>query len=322
MMAAQRATPEIEPRLRIVRDEEGAPVAWEQLGMPWLVVVVGAQPGPPIGLPLVEELAGRPVEEWRARVPPVRAKCRAPRRLWPRWPAAATPEAAEAARELAGCALRDWRARLAPVLPSTAEAPSQSPAPLLEWRRPASTTLAVSPPTPLTPDRVTSPRRRGYSLGTNTGAHAMALDRAESKRLKLHLLPDLPANYGECYEMPRPCLFFRCRHNLWLDVKPESGSIRMNFPGQEPEDLEYTCSIDAALGGGPPAKWGVPLSLARMGEIMNVTEVWAGQLVTEAIGEVKAKVPTGEEFADRGTDEVDEFEDDPPTKQETDDDGE
>src|SRR5207237_7138764 len=42
--------------------------------------------------------------------------------------------------------------------------------------------------------------------------------------------PDRPTSRGACKEDVRPCPYVSCKHHLYLDVNPETGSIKLNFP--------------------------------------------------------------------------------------------
>ena len=74
---------------------------------------------------------------------------------------------------------------------------------------------------------------------------------------------DRPRTRSECGVGPRPCLFVACKYHLYLDVNPETGSIKVNFPDREPWELEQTCSLDIAERGG--------VTLEEVGEILNLT---------------------------------------------------
>jgi hypothetical protein len=157
---------------------------------------------------------------------------------------------------------------------------------------------------PRAPQKTIAPRRR-RSLGNEPMTRKQRL---LSKKLQLWRLPKLPATYGECLSLPRPCYRFLCRHHLMYDINPESGSLVENFPGLEPHQLKYTCSLDAALEGAPPGSaWGQGHTLEQVGEFLNVTLERARQTEEEALAELRAKL---EDLPrDLGTDEVDEFED-------------
>ena len=76
-------------------------------------------------------------------------------------------------------------------------------------------------------------------------------ERAEGKRVRrLHVLQPRPRTRGECIGKPRPCGFVSCRFNLFLDFNPRTGSVKLNFPGAEIDELPETCALDVADRGG------------------------------------------------------------------------
>jgi len=84
-----------------------------------------------------------------------------------------------------------------------------------------------------------------------------------------------PKTRADCMNGPRPCLFVSCKHNLYLDVNPETGSIKLNFPDKEIWELEYTCALDVAEKGG--------ITLEEVGEIMNLTRERIRQVETRGL---------------------------------------
>ena len=84
-----------------------------------------------------------------------------------------------------------------------------------------------------------------------------------------------PKTRADCVNGPRPCLFVSCKHNLYLDVNPETGSIKLNFPDKEIWELEYTCALDVAEKGG--------ITLEEVGEIMNLTRERIRQVETRGL---------------------------------------
>jgi hypothetical protein len=74
---------------------------------------------------------------------------------------------------------------------------------------------------------------------------------------------DKPRMRSECIDGPRPCPFVSCKHHLYLDVNPETGSIKLNFPDLEIWEMAETCSLDVADRGG--------ITLEEVGEILNLT---------------------------------------------------
>jgi hypothetical protein len=72
-----------------------------------------------------------------------------------------------------------------------------------------------------------------------------------------------PRTRQDCLNSERPCLFVSCKHHLYLDVNPETGSIKLNFPDKEVWELGETCALDVAERGG--------MTLEEVGEILNLT---------------------------------------------------
>jgi hypothetical protein len=89
-----------------------------------------------------------------------------------------------------------------------------------------------------------------------------------------------PKTRADCMNGPRPCLFVSCKHNLYLDVNPETGSIKLNFPDKEIWELEYTCALDVAEKGG--------ITLEEVGQIMNLTRERIRQVETRGLMKLRA----------------------------------
>ncbi|MEZ0311429.1 MAG: sigma factor-like helix-turn-helix DNA-binding protein [Myxococcota bacterium] len=94
---------------------------------------------------------------------------------------------------------------------------------------------------------------------------------------------DRPKVRSECKEGPRPCLFVSCKHHLYLDVNPETGSVKLNFPDKEVWELEETCALDVAERGG--------ITLEEVGEILNLTRERIRQLEVTALQKMKEDAP-------------------------------
>jgi hypothetical protein len=88
-----------------------------------------------------------------------------------------------------------------------------------------------------------------------------------------------PRTRAECINGPRPCLFVSCKHNLYLDVNPETGSIKLNFPDKEIWELEHTCALDVAEKGG--------ITLEEVGAIMNLTRERIRQVETRGLAKLR-----------------------------------
>ena len=72
-----------------------------------------------------------------------------------------------------------------------------------------------------------------------------------------------PKHRSECASGPRPCPYVACKHHLYLDVNPDTGSIKLNFPDTPVWEMEQTCALDVASRGG--------VTLEEVGDILNLT---------------------------------------------------
>ncbi|HZN94066.1 MAG TPA: sigma factor-like helix-turn-helix DNA-binding protein [Myxococcales bacterium] len=102
----------------------------------------------------------------------------------------------------------------------------------------------------------------------------------EEEDLLRYIDSQRPRTRADCMNGPRPCLFVSCKHNLYLDVNPETGSIKLNFPDKEIWELEYTCALDVAEKGG--------ITLEEVGEIMNLTRERIRQVETRGLMKLRA----------------------------------
>jgi hypothetical protein len=93
---------------------------------------------------------------------------------------------------------------------------------------------------------------------------------------------------AECKEELRPCPWVACKFHLYLDVNPETGSIKINFPDLEPWDLPHTCSLDIAERGG--------ITLEEVGEIMNLTRERIRQVEVRGLLKLKMASPSPDEI--------------------------
>ncbi len=79
-----------------------------------------------------------------------------------------------------------------------------------------------------------------------------------------------PQTRADCKGEQRPCPWVACKHHLYLDINPETGSIKINFPDLEPWEMANTCALDVAEAGGH--------TLDEVGEITNLTRERIRQL--------------------------------------------
>lgn len=97
-----------------------------------------------------------------------------------------------------------------------------------------------------------------------------------------------PRTRGDCTGSgaARPCPFVSCSHHLYLDVNPETGAIKLNFPHLEVWEMAETCSLDVADRGG--------VTLEEVGAILNLTRERVRQI--EVAGLVQIRKAGGDEL--------------------------
>src|SRR5215510_12502919 len=137
-------------------------------------------------------------------------------------------------------------------------------------------------------------RRKVHSTGRDGRVRSKTiapkrLTRDERRLSELLVYPEevaRPMTREECKSMPRPCPFVSCSHHLYLDVNPETGAIKLNFPHLEVWEMAETCSLDVADRGG--------ITLEEVGAILNLTRERIRQV--EVRGLAKIKDHTGQEL--------------------------
>ena len=107
----------------------------------------------------------------------------------------------------------------------------------------------------------------------------------ELQALMAELDASRPKVRGDCAEGERPCPYVSCKYNLYVDVNPRTGSVKMNFPDKELWELAETCALDVADRQG--------ITLEEVGVIMNLTRERVRQL--EMRGLTKLRVIADDE---------------------------
>lgn len=95
-----------------------------------------------------------------------------------------------------------------------------------------------------------------------------------------------PKTRGDCANVSRPCPYVSCKYHLYIDVNPNTGSIKINFPDLEVWEMEQSCALDVAQTGG--------ITLEEVGEILNLTRERIRQV--EVRGLVKLRESGGEQM--------------------------
>jgi len=105
---------------------------------------------------------------------------------------------------------------------------------------------------------------RGRSRTLSVTMMERELRALEHAGLKENASLERPTTRGECERGIRPCPFVGCKYHLYLDVNAENGSLKLNFPEQEPDELTESCALDIADQGGITLEeTGVHLNLTR-----------------------------------------------------------
>lgn len=135
-------------------------------------------------------------------------------------------------------------------------------------------------------------RRRRRRTRPRSKTIAMKRLTREELRIGALLYPPVdvprPQTRSECQQQHRPCPWVACKHHLYLDVNPETGSIKLNFPDLEPWELQDTCALDVAERGG--------ITLEEVGEIMNLTRERIRQVEVRGLRKIRACSPSPEEL--------------------------
>jgi hypothetical protein len=134
-------------------------------------------------------------------------------------------------------------------------------------------------------------RRRRRRTRPRSKTIAMKRLTREELRLGALMFPptddERPKTRAECRGEARPCPWVACKFHLYLDVNPETGSIKINFPDLEPWDMKDTCSLDVAERGG--------ITLEEVGEIMNLTRERIRQVEVRGLLKLKMASPSPDE---------------------------
>jgi hypothetical protein len=108
----------------------------------------------------------------------------------------------------------------------------------------------------------------------------LAPEQAEALEAEL----DRPHTRSECADGPRPCPHVSCRHHLYLDVNPNTGTIKLNFPDLEVWELAFSCALDVADLGGT--------AIELVSELMNVTRERVRQIEMQALTRLASSADT------------------------------
>jgi hypothetical protein len=125
-----------------------------------------------------------------------------------------------------------------------------------------------------------SRRRRRASLSV-ARSHAQDRERALERALELEEGTERPRSRADCEQGTRPCPFVSCKHHLYLDVSPNTGTIKLNFPDLEVWELSESCALDVADSG--------PQGYERAGALLNVTRERIRQIEALALAKLSGQ---------------------------------
>ena len=159
---------------------------------------------------------------------------------------------------------------------------------------------SVTPDLQAPPPEAEPPRQRARTMSRKEMARQFRQQMAsggidpELQALMAEMEASRPKSRADCGTGPRPCPYVSCKYNLYVDVNPRTGSVKMNFPDKELWELSETCALDVADRAG--------ITLEEVGVIMNLTRERVRQL--EMRGLAKLRVIADDE-APRLTDDED-----------------
>lgn len=128
------------------------------------------------------------------------------------------------------------------------------------------------------------PPRPSKTLSRRELVRLVVLERHQSEPID----HDRPRTRADCENGPRPCPYVGCKYHLYLDVG-RGGSLKLNYPHLEPEELQHSCALDPDVQG---------ISLLEIQHITGLTkqalqslqiravrklEPFAGQLMEEML---------------------------------------
>src|SRR3954462_6670414 len=128
---------------------------------------------------------------------------------------------------------------------------------------------------PVMEDPEDKPRQRTRTMSRKEMARMFRHEAAaggsdpELQALMAELEGTRPRTRADCAEGERPCPYVSCKYNLYVDVNPRTGSVKMNFPDKELWELAETCALDVADRQG--------ITLGKGGGIMTLTRERARQ---------------------------------------------
>lgn len=127
--------------------------------------------------------------------------------------------------------------------------------------------------------------RKIVSTWGSTGARSYALPKHLKVVQSSHWRP---TKRGDCVNVPRPCPYVGCAHNLHCEVSPRTGAIKFTFPDKEVDQMGESCVLDVAERGLD--------TLDEVAAVMNLTGERVRQLEVSALRKLEHNARILREF--------------------------
>lgn len=106
--------------------------------------------------------------------------------------------------------------------------------------------------------------------------------RPEALRILQEHESERPKTRAECRQNgDRPCPWVSCKFHLFLDVNPETGTLKLNFPDKEVWELTESCALDVVEqqgGWDPRTARSEPMTSEATGDVIGVAKSRVVQL--------------------------------------------
>jgi len=116
----------------------------------------------------------------------------------------------------------------------------------------------------------------------------LAYEEADEDDIDVSQIPR-PRSRGECLGGERPCPWAGCKYHTYLDVNPETGSLKLNYPHLEVWEIPETCALDVADRGGATLQevgrmFGLTRERIRQIEVRGLAILRGGACLTSDMG--------------------------------------
>lgn len=129
--------------------------------------------------------------------------------------------------------------------------------------------------------------RQGRPRSRTLGKHEMTLKAVRAGAVAYPEIEGVkrPKTRGECRDAQRPCPWVACKYSLYIDVNPETGTIKLNYPYLEPHEMEQSCALDVADRGG--------ITLEEVAKVTNLVRERIRQIEVRSLLKLKMTSSSG-----------------------------